>query len=100
MKFVAVFLLAFVFVGCQSPPTRAALTEEQATSLAEKLASDKIYNWSQAPELHPKADLVDGRWIWKTVRRNYHGDYSVTVGLAVDGSTNSVDIKFLPGGLP
>ena len=103
MKSVAVFVLASVLVSCASPPRRAALTEEQATALAEKLANDKtsqIYRWSPAPENDPKANLVDGRWTWKTVRRNFHGDYSVTVGLALDGSTNSVDVKFMPSGLP
>ena len=77
--------------------TKETLTSEQATTAAIRLANDKAYALYQH---QPFADgrparIVAGHWLW-AVRQGYgNGDIQATVELALDGSTNSVDLQLL-----
>lgn len=103
MKTAMVFLFAFVFIGCGNPPKKAALTAEEAKTLAAKLAYEKaietyhynMFNTNFCPEAH----LANGRWIWRNAGGHGAGAYYAVVELALDGSTNSVSVKW-EGGLP
>ena len=95
MKTSLVVVLAFVLVGCKSSPQSVSLTTERATTLAMRLANDKAFTLYQR---QPFADgqparMVSGHWLWVARQGFGHGDIQARVELAMDGSTNHVDLQ-------
>jgi hypothetical protein len=78
-----------------SPAAQPALTAEQATAVAVRLANEKalaLYQHQPFVAGQP-AQSVAGHWLW-VARQGYgHGDIQATVELAADGSTNRVDLQ-------
>ena len=73
------------------------LTPEQAKTLALRLANDAaatLFN-GQPFQDGQSARLIGGRWVWTDIRGFGHADIQATVELAVDGSTNHVDLQIL-----
>jgi hypothetical protein len=90
--------LALLVVGCSTTaPRTAALTADQARTLARQFANEEaraLYGfqpfWNGAP-----ASFVQGRWVWRDRRGCAFGDMEATVSLAPDGSARSVDVILL-----
>lgn len=97
MKTLLVVFLAAILVGCKSSRQGAALTAEQATTTAMRLANDKAAAlYQQQPFVAGKsARFVAGQWLWVAQQGFGHGDIHATVELAADGSTNRVDLQLL-----
>jgi len=98
MKPICIIGVSLMVTGC-SPSTQEtdALTAEQAQATALELANLKaqeLYGRQPFGNGQP-AHLEQWRWVW-TARQGYgQGDIEVTVELALDGSTNKVDLKLL-----
>jgi len=95
MRTVHMFILALWLIGCASSHRGPALTAEQATTLARQLANDKastLYRCQPFQDGQP-ARFKAGHWVWTDRRGVGQTDMQVTVELAADGSTNSVDLK-------
>src|SRR5580658_4726383 len=93
VSYAAVFAL-FV-VGCTSTHQGGPLTAQQATIVATQLANDKaskLYH-CQPFRVGQLAKFVDGRWICVRYQGVGRGDIQATVELALDGSTNNVDLQ-------
>jgi len=97
MKTSLILLLAAGLVGCRSSQPRAALTAEQATTTAVRLANDKastVYHRQPFHDGQP-ARFVADHWVWTDKQAFGRGDLEATVELAADGSTNNVDLNLL-----
>jgi hypothetical protein len=84
-----------------SPPPHL-LTAEEAVAASEQLANDKatkLYGHSISMK-QLQATLEEGHWTWGGNASDGHSVFYVEVQLALDGSTNSVDTKYVPGWLP
>jgi hypothetical protein len=95
MKTSLVVILAFTLVGCESSRQSTSLTTEQATTIAMRLANDKastLYQHRPFVAGQP-AQIVAGHWLWVAQQRYGHGDIQARVELAMDGSTNNVDLQ-------
>jgi hypothetical protein len=95
MKTSLVVFLAFILVGCESSRQSASLTTEQATTTAMRLANDKastLYQHQPFVAGQP-AQFVAGHWLWVARQGFGHGDIQATVELAMDGSTNNVELQ-------
>jgi hypothetical protein len=95
MKTSIILVLAFMVVSCTRSQKSTALTAEQATITAVRLANEKASTlFHQQPFVagHP-ADFVGGRWLWLARQGFGRSDIQATVELAMDGSTNSVDVQ-------
>lgn len=95
--------LRFYFVVRSSRITYPGLTAEHAGRLAQRLANDKLNQLYDRPKNFggaPPARFVGGRWIWDAGVLGNHGYSYAKVELASDGSTNSVEAKYVAGGLP
>jgi hypothetical protein len=95
MKASFVVILAFILVGCESSRQSASLTTEQATTIALRLANDKastLYQHQPFVAGQP-AQFVSGHWLWVAQQGFGHGDIQARVELAMDGSTNRVDLQ-------
>jgi hypothetical protein len=60
-----------------------------------RLANDKastLYHCKPFMDGQP-AQIVTGRWVWTARQGLGHGDIETTVQLAMDGSTNNVDVQ-------
>ena len=97
MKLAFVVVLVFILVGCKSSQQSAPLTSEQATTYAVRLANDKAYTLFQYRPFvaSQPAQLLAGHWLWIARQGSERGDIDVTVMIAADGSTNSVDLQYL-----
>ena len=104
----ALIVFVLLLAGCKSsqlgasirppqPSPHVSLTSSQATALAIELANDKADNlFHQRPfEDGRPAQFVTGKWIWTDGCGVALADYQVSVTLAADGSTNSVDVQLL-----
>jgi hypothetical protein len=94
-SFIPVF--AFLLVGCESSRQSAHLTPEQATQEAIRLANNKastLYNCQPFRDGHP-AKFQEGHWIWNQELGVGRNDIQATVELAMDDSTNSVNIQLM-----
>lgn len=96
---LAPILMALV-AGCSTPQpqTKAAavLTEQQAHSLAEKLATAKLW-WligEAGISRSTPPRLANGEWFWRWRQGRGSGDMEVTVTFAADGSSPVVDHQF------
>ena len=95
MKTARIFVLAFIFVGCESSRQSTSLTAEQAKTLAMRVANEqasKLYH-SQPFVVGQPAQFEAGHWLWIGRQGFGQGDIQATVKLAADGSTNSVDLQ-------
>jgi uncharacterized protein YcfL len=95
MKTSLVVVLAFILIGCKSSRQSAALTAEQATTVAIRLANDKastLYQHQPFVAGQP-AQFVAGHWLWVARQGFGRGDIQATVEVAMDGSTNHVDLQ-------
>jgi hypothetical protein len=95
MKQSLFLVLVFILVGCESSRQSASLTPEQATATAIRLANDKastLYQHRPFVAGQP-AQSVAGHWLWVARQGFGHGDIQATVELAMDGSTNNVELQ-------
>ncbi|MGA3265828.1 MAG: hypothetical protein ABSE16_03290 [Verrucomicrobiota bacterium] len=95
MKTSLILVLAFVFVGCESSRQSASLTADQAETLAMRLANDNaatLYHSRPFVAGQP-AQIVAGHWLWVVQQGFGLGDIQATVEVAMDGSTNHVDLQ-------
>jgi hypothetical protein len=88
----------------QQPAEKAQplLTAEQVTSLATRLADDKLVKLyhRQSYFSGSLARFEAGHWIWTGEQVGGHGVFNATVELASDGSTQRVDVVYKDGWLP
>lgn len=97
MKAPFVILLTLLVAGCTSTRPSAALTPDQAQTLARQLANEKasaLYH-CQPFQNGPPAQFASGHWVWTGLGGIGHSDLQATVELAANGSTNQVDLQFL-----
>ena len=95
MKTSLVVVLAFILVGCESSRQSASLTTQQATTTAMRLANDKASTLYQHQPFvaGQSAQFVAGHWLWVARQGFGRGDIQATVEVAMDGSTNHVDLQ-------
>ena len=108
MRMSALIIFALLLAGCRGsqagaslrpalPKPRVSLTSAQATTLAIELANDKaddLFHHRPFEDGRP-AQFVTGKWVWTDGRGVAMADYQVSVTLAADGTTNSVDVQLL-----
>jgi hypothetical protein len=97
MKAWCIIFFTLFLVGCTRTHQSPSLTAEQAKTVALRLANEKaasVYHSQPFRDGQP-AQFVAGRWLWVERQGYGHGDIQVTVELAADGSTNSVDLQLL-----
>jgi hypothetical protein len=97
MKTSHIVLFALVLAGCTSTHQSASLTADQAKAVAMRLASDKawaVYHCQPFRDGQP-AHLVAGHWVWTGQQGYGRCDIQATVELAMDGSTQNVDLQLL-----
>jgi hypothetical protein len=95
MKTSLLLVSAFILVGCESSRQGASLTADQAKTLAIRLANDKastLYHAQPFVAGQP-AQFVAGHWLWVERQGFGHVDIQATVEIAMDGSTNNVDLQ-------
>jgi hypothetical protein len=115
LKTIAAGVFLLLLFGCNpsSPPASTTittnspgphlLTAEEAGGLAKQLGNDKageLYYRYVFPGAAPVARLEDGHWVCTDWRPDGHGFWSSKIELALDGSTNLVDVKYVSGWLP
>jgi hypothetical protein len=95
MKTSLILIFAFIFVGCESSRQSASLTADQAKTLAMRLANDKVATlYHSRPFVAGQpAQIVAGHWLWGARQGFGRGDIQATVEVAMDGSTNHVDLQ-------
>lgn len=95
MKISPILVLAFILVGCESSRRGVSLTTEQATTTAMRLANDKASTLYQHQPFvaGQSAQFVAGHWLWVARQGFGHSDIQARVELAMDGSTNNVDLQ-------
>jgi hypothetical protein len=95
MRTSCVIVLALLLAGCASSPPAAGLTAEEAKALARQFANEKAFRLYRVQPFREgqAASFKAGRWVWTDRRGVGQMDMQVTVELAADGSTNSVDLK-------
>ena len=97
MRTLSMIILPVLMLGCAKSPQSTLLTEVQAKAVAMRLANDessKLYSCQPFREDRP-ARLEAGRWVWKARGGVGLSDVEARVELAVDGSTNCVDLILL-----
>ena len=97
IKTSCVIIFALLLVGCASTRQNAALTAEQAKTVAMRLANDKaftLYHCQPFRDSQP-AQFVAGKWIWVEQQGFGNSDIQATVELAADGSTHNVNLQVL-----
>jgi len=95
MKTSHIIVFGLLLAGCASVHHAAWLNGEQAGAAAMQLANSKAFTlYHRQPFIDgPAAQRVAGHWFWR-VRQGYgQGDIEATVELAMDGSTNSVQLQ-------
>jgi hypothetical protein len=97
MKTSRIIFFALLLTGCTSTHQSSSLTSDQAKTIAMRLANAKalaIYHCQPFRDRQP-AHLVAGHWVWTEQKGHGRGDIQVTVELAMDGSTQNVDLQLL-----
>ena len=97
MKPRNVIAIALLLAGCSPAPDTGALSVEQATALARKLANEQAqarYN-CQPFRNGPPARLAEGRWIWQDLKAQGQTDVEGSVSFAPDGANPSVRVILL-----
>jgi len=97
MRRLVITIFVLSLAGCASPQHGTQLTAAKVGVVAMRLANDKadaLYHRRPFESSQP-AQFAAGRWFWTDRCGAGMGDYEATVELAADGSTNSVDVKFL-----
>jgi hypothetical protein len=90
-------LFALFLVGCTSTRPNQAMTAEQATSLAMRLANDKAFAEYYCKPFHDgrPAQFRAEHWVWTDMEGLGKGDIRASVDLAADGSVNRVQLEIL-----
>jgi hypothetical protein len=97
MRPSCIIIFSFLLVGCAKSRHSASLTAVQAKTVATRLANDqasKLYHCEPFRDDHP-ARFEAGHWIWTAREGVGHNDMEATVELAVDGSTNRIEVNLL-----
>jgi len=98
MRLLSLVALAVALVGCSGgKPHRAALTPQQASDLALRLANEKaqaVYK-IQPFRAGPSAQFVQERWLWNERRGLGFADVEAIVNFAPDGSNPIVSVLLL-----
>jgi hypothetical protein len=86
-------VLALILVGCISTHPKAAITAEQAGTIAMQLANDKAFSLYHCRPFQggQPARFVAGRWIWFARQGFGHADFEAQVELAANGTANKSD---------
>jgi hypothetical protein len=95
MKKSSIVIFALLLIGCTATHQSASLTADDAKVVAIRLANDKastLYHCQPFRDGQP-AQFVAGHWLWVQQRGFGRGDIQATVQLAMDGSTNNVDLQ-------
>jgi hypothetical protein len=95
MKTPLIAISVLLLAGCESSRTKTHLTAEQAATLSVQLANDKaeaVYHRRPFENKQPP-QFQNGRWLWTGSRGLGTLDFQATVELAVNGSTNKVDVR-------
>jgi hypothetical protein len=90
-------ILALMLVGCISTHPKAAITAEQAGTIATQLANDKafsLYHCRPFQDGQP-ARCVAGHWIWIARQGLGHTDIEAHVKLAANGVANKGDCSVM-----
>ena len=98
MKNPCSVLLAVVLLGCNAArPRTAALTTEQASDLAQRLANEEAQALYHCQPFHngPSAQFIRGNWVWHDLRGQGVGDFEARVQFARDGTEPSVGVVLL-----
>jgi len=98
MRTLRLVLFVIFLAGCSTGMQRGStLTTDQANARALQLANDKalaIYHCKIFQDART-ARFVHNLWEWSQRQGFGHCDLEATVKLALDGSTNAVDVKLL-----
>ena len=102
MKAAPVIVFTLLLAGCNSTRQVASLNEEQAKTVAVQLANERAFKQYQCQPFRDSesAQVVAGQWIWVGYQGFGKGDLQATVELAIDGSTNKVDLQLLYNQVP
>jgi hypothetical protein len=97
MKTIPFVILTLLFVGCASKHQSPSFTADQAKAVSIQLANDKAFTLYHCQPFvdGQAAQMVAGHWLWRAQQGIGHMDIQATVELAMDGSTNNVDLQLL-----
>ena len=97
MKARHIIPLALLLAGCSSTPHSHALSAEQATTLARKLANEQAQAQYHCQPFRDgaSAQLVQGRWVWQDLKAQGTLDVEGSVSFAADGASPSVSVILL-----
>jgi hypothetical protein len=86
-------ILTLMLVGCNSTHPKAAITAEQAGTIAMQLANDKAFSLYHCRPFQggQPARFETGHWIWFTRQGFGHADFEAQVELAANGAANKSD---------
>jgi uncharacterized lipoprotein YmbA len=89
--------LALVLAGCSSAPHSRALSVEQATALARRLANEQAQAQYHCQPFRggPTAELVQGHWVWRDLKGQGQLDVEGSVDFAADGASPTVRVMLL-----
>jgi hypothetical protein len=89
--------ISLLLGGCSSTPHTGALSVEQATELARKLANERAraqYNCQPFRD-GPSARFLQGQWVWRDLKAQGQADVEGSVSFAADGANPSVRVIHL-----
>jgi hypothetical protein len=89
--------LALLLAGCSSAPHTRALSVEQATALARRLANEQAQAQYHCQPFRdgPAAESVQGHWVWRDLKGQGQLDVEGNVDFAADGANPSVRVILL-----
>jgi|SRR5580692_6633004 hypothetical protein len=96
MKTTYILFMLFL-AGCTSTRPNQAMTAEQTTSLAMRLANDKAFTEYYCRPFHDgqPAQFQAGHWVWTDMEGLGKNDIRTSVELATDGSVDQVQLEIL-----
>lgn len=97
MKARFIIGLALVLAGCSSVPHSRALSVEQATALARKLANEQAQAQYHCQPFRDgaSAQFVQGQWVWRDLKAQGQLDVQGSVSFAPDGANPDVRVILL-----
>lgn len=108
MKIQYLISFAALLAGCSSTATRsAALTSDQAGSLAQQLANAKAQTLYHCQPFHTAepAQFIKNHWVWHQIQGQGKGDLEAKVEFKADGAnpkvtlTPMVSVPRMPAGI-
>lgn len=97
MKARYIIPISLLLGGCSSPLHTGALSVEQATDLARKLANEQAraqYNCQPFRD-GASARFVQGQWVWLDLKAQGQVDLEGSVSFAADGANPNVRVILL-----